>query len=221
MKSLIIPDIHNRIHVADSIIARHTDVDEIVFLGDFFDNFDDTPEEAFTTAVWAKSYLNDTKAVVILGNHDMSYGFPGHRCSGWSLYKQSQIDSVLTEQSWHRFILHYWCQGWLCTHAGFDEGHNSYIDATCNAALQALRNNKGHYLLNPGYNRGGFQATGGINWQDWNDLALPKGIRQICGHTQGKEPRHLVDNKGEAWCIDTGLRHYGLIVDGELEIKET
>ena len=43
MKTLIIPDIHTRFDVAESFIDKERP-DNVVFLGDYFDTFDDTLE---------------------------------------------------------------------------------------------------------------------------------------------------------------------------------
>ena len=48
MKTLVVGDIHNRIDIADRIIEHSATVHQhnnIVFLGDYFDAFDDTTEE--------------------------------------------------------------------------------------------------------------------------------------------------------------------------------
>lgn len=67
-----------------------------------------------------------------------------------------------------------------------------------------------------GRDRGGSDPFSGPLWQDWgtfeDDLPWP----QIVGHTAGGEPRQA----GRSWCLDTGQRHYGVLMGGELVIRE-
>ena len=58
-KTLIVPDIHNKIDIVDEAIeAFKTSVDEIVFLGDIFDDFGDTLQDAKDSAIWLKNRLH-------------------------------------------------------------------------------------------------------------------------------------------------------------------
>ena len=45
MTTLVIPDLHHRVAAAEEWIARYP-ADRVVFLGDYFDDFDDTPKMA-------------------------------------------------------------------------------------------------------------------------------------------------------------------------------
>ena len=86
--------------------------------------------------------------------------------------------------------------------------------------MQRLRENTPalHPLLRAGWVRGGDQAKGGCTWLDWDEEFedIP-GVPQIVGHTIGKEPRW----KGASLCLDTQLRHYAVIEDGKVTVKET
>lgn len=53
MKTVIISDIHHRWRKAEAIIAKEK-AKKVIFLGDYFDDFNDNPHAARTTAQWLK-----------------------------------------------------------------------------------------------------------------------------------------------------------------------
>ncbi|MGB9030556.1 MAG: metallophosphoesterase, partial [Acidobacteriaceae bacterium] len=94
MKTLIIPDIHNKIEIADWIVGAEP-ADVVVYLGDYFDDFGDGPEDARRVAEWLnRTALRDDR-VCLIGNHDVPYLFPATlkhtMCSGWSVAKAQAI----------------------------------------------------------------------------------------------------------------------------------
>ena len=97
--------------------------------------------------------------------------------------------------------------------------------------------------------RMGLQTVGGLTWQDWNsEFRCVTGINQIVGHTPHSCVRvkyQLKANRGKEYgvynqhcvlsmfdqdpldqydslnfCIDTGSRHYAVIQDGQIQIKQ-
>jgi predicted phosphodiesterase len=46
MKTLVIPDVHQRVNSVKWILENEKDYDEVVFLGDWFDSFFDPPKVA-------------------------------------------------------------------------------------------------------------------------------------------------------------------------------
>src|SRR5690606_22035145 len=75
MTTLVLPDVHNHFAEAEAQIARHP-ADRIVFLGDYFDSFDDTPAMAAATAEWLKDSLAKPDRLHLWGNHDLWHRFP-------------------------------------------------------------------------------------------------------------------------------------------------
>ena len=63
-------------------------------------------------------------------------------------------------------------------------------------------------LFGAGWDRGGFQRNGGINWVDWNSFAPINGINQIVGHSIHKVPQILVQKKGGAVSKKSIIEHY-------------
>jgi len=232
-KSLIIGDIHNKVDIVQSIIDEHPEVDEVVFTGDFFDSFYDTPEDAKKTASWIKMHIDNPKFHFIYGNHDMPYAYPysGYLyCPGYDLAKRFEVDKILTETDWQKFTLYYKTQGFYISHAGITEYHFSHpihgitdknIEDVCRTALENAKNDIWDATLLAGSIRGGMIKVGGITWAHFGIEGKPvKGLKQIVGHTPQSEPRSLyIPNKkhseGEIHCIDCDLRYYGIIEDGE------
>lgn len=81
-------------------------------------------------------------------------------------------------------------------------------------AEAALRTGVQHPAFLAGVDRGGRQKFGGILWCDWERFKPIPGVRQVMGHTPGTEVRFRKNDV----CLDTNLRHYGLLEDGKLTI---
>ena len=239
MKTLIIPDIHNKIDAADKVVDYFVDdVDEIVFLGDYFDDFGDTVYDARNTANWLKKNINNPKFVMLLGNHCLPYMFPKTdylRCSGNTRDKSEVINNILNKNDWNQFKLAYETQGYWISHAGITKHHfecpiegisRDRIYKLCDKALKDAESGVYNSILGAGYSRGGRERIGGITWCDWrSDFTPVHGLKQIVGHTKDKTFRTAyVPNKknkeGEAYCIDCDLKYFGLIDNGEFKIIE-
>jgi hypothetical protein len=219
MKTLVIPDIHNKVDLANEIAARHPEVDRIVCLGDYFDDFGDNQDDARRTAEWVKNRSHDEKWTLLVGNHDIAYMHNGgiFGCSGWTRRKQLSVNDVLVSSDWSRLRLHTYVGDWLLTHAGFTDNLNVYdIDCVLHAAQDCLRRGQPHRLLLAGVSRGGDQRYGGVLWCDWSEFSPIAGVSQLFGHTQGATVRRNGDNV----CLDTHLKHYAIITDGDLAIHE-
>lgn len=201
MKTLIIADLHNKVHWVEKCIEE-VNPDLTVFLGDYFDSFDETPECARQTAQWLKKSINQPNRVHLLGNHDMPYRFPINfhlLCPGFTHEKSIIINEVLDSgELWRKTKSFYWVDGWLLSHAGinlhllhpikgfdlddllkFEE--NSL--AKCSAGISTP-------MFGCGRSRGGNNKCGGITWQDFDaDFTPLEGINQIVGHTPHSKVR--------------------------------
>ena len=227
MKSLIIPDIHNRVSAADQLISLAGPVDEIICLGDFWDDFYDTTIDARRTAVWVKGL----KAVKLLGNHDLPYLFgEEHACPGYTLAKHRVIREVLTAAERWEFDL--WARrgSWLLTHGGLnsrmknawnpDAKLEHFSFAQSEATKEQLA--KGDHcpiVTNVSMMRGGLNAHAGILWCDWRELDVLPGINQIVGHTPVPRFQFAQAGGNINVLLDTNTRNYGILHDGdELEV---
>jgi len=121
---LVIPDLHNKIETAEKILkAREHSVDYTVLLGDYFDDFYDTPDIAANTAAWLKDSLQNPKRIHLIGNHDINYRepfSPVQKCAGFTEAKKNRINTILTPADWAKLKwFHYEPVGnWLFSHAG-------------------------------------------------------------------------------------------------------
>lgn len=229
MKSLIIPDIHTKWQKADSIVKKYKDVDEIVLLGDYFDDFGDSPKLNGRTAQWLKEeVLYNDKVTAILGNHEFNYLYnkSPYQCSGYSSSKKWKINQIMTSKDWYQLKPYYIAQGWYCTHAGITaplcihpvKGWDpEYFEKMIDKAMSGIPTGLITKEFSAGQYRGGVHAYGGINWCHFpNEFQAINGVKQVFGHTPGKEPRQHLNT--DNWCLDTHLHHVGLIEDGELKV---
>ena len=151
MKTLVIPDVHQRVQSVRHILSTETNYDEVVFLGDWFDSFYEPPKvTAFEETCEYLRHLvldhpNKDKFVFLVGNHDISYihenkDFSCSRisktvkyyCSGFTASKAKKFrhqffdrglkDEFFTE---HFKIVHR-TQGFTLSHAGLSDKHIPY-----------------------------------------------------------------------------------------------
>lgn len=259
---LILPDIHHKIKKAARIINRHTDwqvgkslgifdelanihekskrifseVDKVISLGDFQDNFGDSPEMAKNTALFTCELLEHDNFVWIQSNHDQAYAYCTYRgspygCSGFTFEKQRVVKEVMGERLYQNQLA-YWTgitptdpNGFLISHAGLHPSYLPYIpggnlysfnwewlEKRLKEAQDKARAGIADSLLMAGRSRGGGEPFGGITWLDWSDFEPIPGIRQITGHSPSNSPRRILDsNYDDNWCLDTHLNHYGIL----------
>ena len=195
MKTLIIGDLHNKVGWVEACINA-VKPDLTVFLGDYFDSFDETLEGTTRTAQWLKESLDHPNRVHLLGNHDMPYRFPMNfnlSCPGFTRDKSSLINDILsTGTSWEKMRSFHWIDGWLLSHAGI---HLNLLHPLKGFDLKELRKLEEEAFekclmdistpfFGCGFSRGGSYPCGGITWQDFDvDFVPIEGVNQIVGHT--------------------------------------
>lgn len=216
MKILIIPDIHTRFNEAELIIEKEKP-DNVVFIGDYFDAYGDSPEIAFQVAQWLKESLEKPNRLHLLGNHDLSYLDPKHPCSGFSQVKLFAIRSAKVDLS---KLQHYcWVGDWLCTHAGLTRGFltaYNHKNLHINDFLQDMLEHNKERLYDCSSFRGGVDAYSGIVWCDYNEFEDIPNVKQIFGHTKGslrQTENHI--------CIDTALAYYAVYEDGKMRVSRS
>lgn len=225
-RTLIIPDIHLKWEKADKII-KHEAADAVVFLGDYFDDFGDTPADAAETADWLVNSLKQPNRIHLMGNHDIHYAVPhrAYKCSGYEQAKEFAINAIMTENDWKKLPLHTWVGSWLCTHAGFHEHFyrrefdlKEQLRSTCDNALKvAFGGGVREEILCAGYSRGGDHPFGGIIWCDSSEFRPIMGINQVFGHTPQRKPVWLYNGRPTAksytqnLCLDVShCNYYGI-----------
>jgi len=98
MKLLVIPDIHNHFEPAEELIKRFPDR-HVVFLGDYFDSFDDTVSMAIATAEWLRYSIGKGR-IHLMGNHDLPYRWRYQTCPGFNTRKYREVCRIMTEDIW-------------------------------------------------------------------------------------------------------------------------
>jgi len=216
--------------------------DNIIFLGDYFDDFNDTSEDVSNSAKWLKQSLSKPNRIHLFGTHDMWYRFPDNpfiHASGNTKQKSDVINHILITKDWNLLKLFHYEQNFLLTHAGVHSYLiNKYVfenrlstqgeiierivkPATEKALIDAS-NNRPNEWLNAGFARGGMQVVGGITWLDWGDEFEPvPDLNQIAGHTQLRYPGEKITQNSKNYCLDTKNKHIGILENGIFTYIET
>ena len=123
MKTIIISDIHNRVNwIEDALLSSLLQpYDKIICLGDYFDDFNDTIQDATNSAEWLKQSIQKPNRIHLTGTHDIWYRFPYNRfiaASGNTEKKASAINKILTQEDWNNLYLYHYEQNFLMSHAG-------------------------------------------------------------------------------------------------------
>ena len=123
MKTIIISDLHNRIDWIEDALSSPLlkPYDKVIFLGDYFDDFGDTPNDALKAAKWLKWSLHKPNRTHLYGTHDLWYRFPYNRfiqASGNTEEKMYTIRSVINSDDWNILRLYSYEQNFLVSHAG-------------------------------------------------------------------------------------------------------
>ncbi len=123
MKTIIISDLHNRIDFVELALSSPIlePYDRVLFLGDYFDDFNDTIQDTRNVAKWLRKSLYEPNRIHLMGTHDMWYRFPSNhflKASGNTINKAYAIDHILTDEDWNILKLFHYEQNFLMTHAG-------------------------------------------------------------------------------------------------------
>ncbi len=177
-RTLIIPDIHNG-HITAEDIIRREDADRIVFLGDYFDSFEETEDDVSGTAKWLAGSLQMPDRTHLVGNHDLNYmtNNPKLKCSGFDGRKKFLIDRHAIP--WGMLKPFCYVGNYLCTHAGlsrqFFEEHSKtgLAEFLCESYEEMRHIDEPDYkfrFLEAGISRGGTAKNGGIVWCDYDEF---------------------------------------------------
>jgi len=222
-RTLIIADIHLKWELAEEIIAA-VEHDDVTFLGDYFDDFNDNADMIGSTCEWLGESVKKPNRRHLWGNHDVHYAFPYRtfKCSGYEQWKEFVIQDILPRGTWEK--LEWYCflgDAWLISHAGlhkqnlpedirnlytdrpaFFDAIGKYLDEEIKKGFRSAANNQGSWIFNAGFARGGSQRVGGITWCDFNREFYPiLGLNQIVGHTVqifGDVPAWIIQDSATA-----------------------
>lgn len=227
-KTLIVPDVHERLYVFKQVEALRDVVTRIVWLGDFHDSF------RFDDPQHTKNVVNEVKRViaagddVLLGNHDCHYYFDNEAfgCSGFKPHKRSVIKDMMTREEIDFCRIYAFVGPYVVSHAGFHPKTQKWMDPfEEEEAIVAALDGKFHPLFSAGRGRCGHSVVGGPTWLDWNDeFEHIDNKPQIVGHTVGSAVRTKGMGQGAymSWCIDTASKNMAVVDEesGKVEIIE-
>lgn len=223
MKITIIPDIHTRFAEAEAIIDKESPT-KVIFLGDYFDAFDDSLEIIHEVGVWLKESMTKPDRIHLLGNHDLAYLDENYPCSGFSQGKLWAIHNSGVKLS--KLEYYCWAGDWLCTHSGLsNDFYNAYKkgNETVDNFLQRYSSDDQlkSRLYDCSPNRGGRDAFSGIVWCDFGEFNNIPNVKQIFGHTKGNVVRTIWNEKekSQGICLDTALHNYAVLEDNKMEIR--
>ncbi len=221
MKTLIVPDVHNHTAEAEEQVARYP-ADRVIFLGDYFDSFGDSPEVAADTARWLKDSLTRPERLHLWGNHDLWYRFPFNPqiCwigSGFTPQKHAAISSILGDEDWARLRLVTFLDGIAFSHAGIAEDVFAHpvkglspelVTDTCAEAMRDAEASLAHPVM----------GERGIVWLRWWEMEVLPEFSQVVGHTVDRALR--IESRGERFnlCLDTMGRFLGWLEDGVMGV---
>ena len=197
---LILPDIHNKVDIAQSIIDNVAH-DYIIQTGDLWDDFNDNEIDAANVAKWVKKQLDNPNYIQLIGNHcaAIMWRETGCRdCSGFTNAKADASHKILKARHWDKFLPFFYIKegNWLISHSGIDKSliepdilsDIDKLKADFAQAIESLKRDKYHKYFGAGYDRGGRQSKGGITWIDFSSINPVPQYNQIVGHTPLKVP---------------------------------
>jgi hypothetical protein len=240
MKTLVVGDVHQKIDQVEKIISGWSD--QIIFIGDYFDDFNDTPEDARRTAKWLKESLQKPNRIHLMGNHDYNYRIRpagAYYCTGFTLEKYEAINLELSISDWRmvKYFYHekddtttYWF-----SHAGISTHWFKHpilglttevIEKKVKEADEAVENrlfdSPQIACLNAvDMYRGGRSQKGGLLWNHWTNCEVFDEVTQIVGHTT-RDKIKIKRGKGfgsKSVNVDTNLTQVLIIDNGNLIIK--
>jgi hypothetical protein len=192
----IVGDVHLRHEVVEARLAKH-DFDQVIFIGDYFDSFDDTLSTK-KTAEWLQESMQKPNRTFLMGNHDIHY-YPGCRkeyfCSGFSKSKQDKVQRRFNQ--WGELKLYHKIGDVYLTHAGIGNSYvqrildlginlDEWLESQVEEFMASIGDWDGrlpHWFLNWGSLRGGWCHQGGVLTMDVREYRTIDGVNQIFGHT--------------------------------------
>jgi len=241
MKILVIGDIHGRRFWKTPVEKYINKVDKIVFLGDYFDAYQDEGIEYewedilnnFNEIVALKRTLPD-KVVLLLGNHDMHYRnelFDEHtRSTRFDHVHENRLRHIFNDENRNLFQICYITEVGkkkvIFSHAGITKFWLEKTGLELNDSLEENINNlentdKGvGKLCIIGSERTWLgDKTGSILWCDVSEFLSDEGLGkeyfQIFGHTRLKKGV-LIQSKTFA-CVDSQV---AFILNNKCDLKE-
>jgi hypothetical protein len=226
MRTVVIGDTHGR-PTWKKIVASEP-WDRIVFLGDYFDSYEDfsSAEQIynFNEIVLFKDEHPET--TLLVGNHDFHYVMTGEYYSGFQQKAADQIGQAIMAVR-EKLQVCVEDQGWLMSHAGVSMSwcrrQGIVADDTLVGQINAAwRNRPDAFRFYNGDLEGyGDHPMQGPLWVRPDSLmSHPAHPKQIVGHTwQDKKGVRIAKDAGDQLVLADAMPHQFVIIhDGQIEI---
>jgi hypothetical protein len=227
---LVIGDVHQKLDKLKNILTQYPEHDT-VFVGDYFDDFDDNIYETSAMAEWLKENVNNPRYTFLMGNHDIHYRVPTQgtfMCSGFAGWKYETINKILSNDDWSKLKYFYNINNIWFSHAGITKFwfEHPVNGVTLENVLRQVKDAEEAILMRKYENtgclnaadrlRGGRFSRGGLLWNDWRNTECIEGIVQVIGHTPSNKVQTLKDKNGvvSVYNIDTHMQQ-ALLIDTE------
>ena len=223
MRILVIGDIHG--HTSWEKVVMEEDYDKVIFLGDYFDNYKDTPgkeQVANFKGILAVKEAHPDKVELLYGNHDHSY-LNNEHCSGYQWRNQHEYEKILKEtkdKGWLKPV--YVLDDIIFSHAGVSSywlKEVARLDKPEDISFETVPLDLFDFNTLTGFNPYGNTKSQSPIWIRPNALygSPVEGYRQIVGHTHTKEPY----SKDWLFLNDLMPKYYIIIEDGKIIYKES
>jgi predicted phosphodiesterase len=240
MKTVVLGDTHGRQFWKLVVNSLETDLDRLIFIGDYFDSFDINGKDQINNFLDIIEYkkTGGKEVILLIGNHDHHYfyGVGNTGTSGYQAVMAPVIGHVLEENKEH-LQMAYQFEDFLFTHAGVGEtfmndiyGKDGWsVDNLAND-LNELWKHKPHAFTFNGWNASGDDMGQTPIWIRPLSLTkdshnIRKYLKQVVGHTGQREI--LLDEKStlkyKYYFIDTlgsAKGQYLIIEDKTLKIGQ-
>jgi hypothetical protein len=229
MNTIVIGDIHNHWVEAEQIASLYDKTHHVIFIGDYFDDFGDTAQDAIQTTYWLKESLDKPNRIHLMGNHDINYSYLNYKkdingnlqniynCSGYTMQKDSAVNSLMLTSDWNKIKFAHFENGFWFTHAGIHpywfehpiKGMNNEVilDKLAKATDDYLNRTWNETIGAVGRCRGGTHKYGGILWlDDYQEGKTIREFKQVFGHTPTMNKITICnENGGINANVDCGL----------------
>lgn len=197
MKLLAIGDIHTKVWIIKEIEKIAENYDNVVFCGDYVDNWNTSPPQSIATWYALRDLINKHENVrAVIGNHDYAYIHAeiAGRSSGWNQVTFTLLNAPENKglKEWLLSLpVLIQLDGVTFSHAGITEAWDGSLD------VDGLWNDTSPIWTRP---------------RAWGGVSRYKDIPQVIGHN----PSETIWNPQKGiWCIDTFSETYKNIPIGD------
>jgi predicted MPP superfamily phosphohydrolase len=219
MKIICVPDIHQSNHWRKLLKIDLNTIDKIVFLGDYFDNWENEwphQGENFENIIQFKKDVPD-KIDVLFGNHDTSY-LLDERCSGYQHYKAKAIKEMI-ENSMELMQVISVYDNYIFSHAGVSCEWMRCAGIKDINKINKLFKERPDFFRWVGPDNYGDNINEGPLWIRPESLSRTsvKGCNQIVGHTEVSLLRYNQSPYSgmKVLCIDSRTHENIILLDTE------